>query len=438
MNTLQRAVANSVSNLPVLGLAKLLRLKFSEQGVEISSRRSELLARQALAGKSEFSIPGERTGSVHVALTEEDSRSVVKWVDHFLENDLEQLLLKLQNDAASRTFASLKRRWPAERRRQKGEINEFRNRLYERWRTGITKLHMLVTLARELGDNINRDARQSPAPSKAALVEALTRLHARSCQVAEEVIVLLESGFANGAIARWRTMHEIAVIAMFISDQGNECAERYIDHQVVESYKGAQEYEVVSVKLGYDPIPAPEMDQIRYQYDHAIKQYGPSFAGQYGWAAKYLPGKQATFREIEKAAKIDYLRGHYRMASHGIHANPKGIFFSVTSMFPTEVLLAGPSNSGLADAGDGAAHSLLTASAMLLSLSPGFDYQVAVRVMGLLREEISAAFQRAHQKLYRDEQMLRVAEAEADKAISELMASGKLTPELLKEAERLR
>ena len=114
----------------------------------------------------------------------------------------------------------------------------------------------------------------------------------------------------------------------------------------------------------------------------------------------------ATFKEIEKATKIDYLRGHYRMASHAVHANPKGIFFSMTSMFSTEVLPAGPSNSGLADAGAGAALSLLTISATLLSLSPNFDHQVAIRMMGQLKDEIGSAFQQAHDKLYRDEERL--------------------------------
>jgi hypothetical protein len=130
------------------------------------------------------------------------------------------------------------------------------------------------------------------------------------------------------------------------------------------------------------------------------------FGRNAGWAANYLQGVKATFKEIERATKIDHLRGHYRMASHGVHANPKGIFFSMTSMFPTEVLLAGPSNSGLADAGVGAALSLLMISATLLSLSPNFDHQVAIRVMGLLKDEIGLAFLQAHGKLYRDEERL--------------------------------
>lgn len=415
MNGLQNAIEESLSTLPVTALGNLLKRKLAEQGVEIDPRTEESLARDLLAGKSTFSLPGEHSAPLQIALSEVDANEVLNRVQSFLDKDLEGLLLKTQEDAAVRILKSLKKRWPAESNRQKSEIFEFRSRLYERWRTGISKLHMLVTTARELGDNINRDARGGSSESPgAALVDVLTRLHARSCQVAEEVIVLLETGFANGALARWRTMHEIAVTAAFISEHGNSCAIRYIDHQVVESYKGAKEYEAAYKKLGYDPISPAEIEEIRRQYEHVLKKHGKSFAAQYGWASKDLKGTQPTFKEIERAVKTDHLRGHYRMASHGVHANPKGIFFSVSSIFPTDLLLAGPSNSGLADAGDATAHSLLVISAVLLSLSPMFDHQVAIRMMSMLRNEIGAAFLRAHQQLTRDEERLRADEADLD------------------------
>ncbi len=68
------------------------------------------------------------------------------------------------------------------------------------------------------------------------------------------------------------------------------------------------------------------------------------------------------------------------------------------------------------------AHSLLLVSAILLSY-PKLRSPVAVRTMGLLREEIGTALGRAHQKLYRDEEELRAAEAEADEVLKELEAS---------------
>jgi hypothetical protein len=101
---------------------------------------------------------------------------------------------------------------------------------------------MLVAIARELGGEMNADARSNAATLGPALVDVITRMHARPCQIAEEVIVLSECGFANGAMARWRTMHEVFVVASFISKHGEKCAKAYCEHQAVESKKGSDEY----------------------------------------------------------------------------------------------------------------------------------------------------------------------------------------------------
>lgn len=89
------------------------------------------------------------------------------------------------------------------------------------------------------------------------------------------------------------------------------------------------------------------------------------------------------------------------------------------SLFPSNVLPAGPSNSGLADAGDGAARSLLSASSSLLFLSQNLDYQVALKAMTILVDEIGAAFLQAHRKLYNDEVKLRQDEAAAKALLEE-------------------
>ena len=347
-----------------------------------------------------------------ITITDEDTARISEKINVFLERDLSAVLIKAQENAAPHILSSLKKRWPAERRKQAKEMADFRRRLRERWGGAISKLQMLVTMARDLGGDINKSSRSEPGPAGMTLVDVITRLHARACQVAAEVVTLLESGFANGAMARWRTMHEISVTAAFISTHGSGCAQRYKEHQIIESYKAAQEYEQIRVRRGYDAIPEEEFNNIRKRYDRVISQHGRSFASQYGWVAKDLKLKKPTFKDIEESVGIDHFRGHYRMASHGIHANPKGIFFSMTSLFPTDMLLAGPSNAGLADAGHSTALSLTTISATLALLASNFDHQVALRAMNLLTEEIGTTFLRAHKKLYRDEIRFRVAESD--------------------------
>ena len=123
---------------------------------------------------------------------------------------------------------------------------------------------------------------------------------------------------------------------------------------------------------------------------------------------------------------VDYLRGHYRMASHGVHANPKGIYFSMTSLFPSDEIVAGASNAGLADAGEGAVRALVSVSAAFLSLSQSLDHQVAIKAMQLLQNEITAALIQAHWKLHRDESKLR----EMEGAGNALLAQHGITDDL--------
>lgn len=411
MDSLQKALEKALAAVPDQMLAKLIRQKFSAQGITITQRRSEIIVRELRKGKTHLKIPGNRTGTANLSISNEEIKAVSQNVDKFLENNLPDLIEKMREEMAPPFLANLKKRWPTENLRQQREIDRFRKNLRVRWSRGLSRYAMLIRMARELGSYVNQEVRASATEENADVVDVLTRLHIRSCQVAEEVLVLLQNGFANGAMARWRTMHEIEVSAHFIGKYGNECAKRYKDHQCVESYRGAQEYELARERLGYAEIPAEDREEIAKRYNDVLQKHGNEFGGQYGWAAADLHIKKPTFKEIQSSVGIDYLRGHYRMASHGVHANPRGIYFSLTSLFPSDEIVAGASNAGLADAGEGAARALISISAALLSLSPSMDHQVAIRAMQLLQSEIASAFLQAHWKLHRDESKLRELEA---------------------------
>src|SRR5260370_36714366 len=103
---------------------------------------------------------------------------------------------------------------------------------------------MMLTMSRELGDSVNREIRQSPdASSRRHLIDVLARSHARACQIVEEILCLLECGLSDGAMARWRTLHEVAVVASFVATHGEDLAERYVSHQAVESKRAADDYQ---------------------------------------------------------------------------------------------------------------------------------------------------------------------------------------------------
>lgn len=101
------------------------------------------------------------------------------------------------------------------------------------------------------------------------------------------------------------------------------------------------------------------------------------------------------------------------MASHNIHANPKGVFFKLGLIGKSEVLLAGPSNAGLADPGHAMALSLIKTSSVLMKQNPTADNLVAVKVMERLGDEIGQAFSDAHKQLIEDDRSLSEKKAPA-------------------------
>lgn len=107
--------------------------------------------------------------------------------------------------------------------------------------TPVRSLHMFMTVYRESGEAIGNALDGTTADGRPLTATIVIELHARSCQVLYEIVTLIEGGFADGAMSRCRTLHEIAVTAMFLERADEDLAARYINHQVVESWKARPE-----------------------------------------------------------------------------------------------------------------------------------------------------------------------------------------------------
>jgi Family of unknown function (DUF5677) len=276
------------------------------------------------------------------------------------------------------------------------ERRGFESRLRKRWKEPLRQLAFFLYFAMELGQEFNEDYRPIAVKERDHVFEALARLHARSCQISLEVLTLIRSGFADGAHARWRTLHEIAVVASFISKYGEEIANRYLCYEVVDSYKAACVYQKNCVRLGYEPLSSKEMDALQKGYEQAKRQFGASFVKGYGWAAPIIEKgakDKLTFSTIESMVEMGHMRSYYKLASNNVHANPKGIFFKLgLANAGKEILLAGPSNTGFADPATGTIVSIGQITTAFLLHSPNLDRIMACKGLLVLADEIQEAF----------------------------------------------
>ena len=192
---------------------------------------------------------------------------------------------------------------------------------------------------------------------------------------------------------RWRSLHEIAVVAMFLHEHGEEFAERYVEHQHIEAWRAARNYVRCQGRLGYEPLRPEELAKIEASAEIAIDRFGAAFKDQYGWASGTLKKKRGiTFADIEQAAGVGHLRAHYQLACHNVHANPRGAFYRL-GLSDERVLLAGVSDQGMSDPAHLTAISLTQCSVPLGLIFPAFDNLVALKIMMQVERDIGQALE---------------------------------------------
>lgn len=286
---------------------------------------------------------------------------------------------------------------------RRAEQGSFETRLYTRWKKPLDLLAVQMVLGTEIGEERNRSLRKTSRRKDNFLVEVLTRLHARACQVVGEVETLLSSGYADGALARWRTLHEICVVSWFIRDKGNECAERYLSHTAVGSLRAANQYNEFAPIFNYEKIPAREVEEMKKEVQRLTRRYGELFAKEYGWASEALGRRDVRFADIERSVGLGRLRPYYKLASHNIHGGPEGAMLRLGLLATDEsMLLAGPTNSGLDEAGKLTAISFSQITMNLLLFKPSFDSLVWSRVMLVLSRNVERMFVDAQLRLERE------------------------------------
>jgi hypothetical protein len=331
-----------------------------------------------------------------------------------------------------------------------GRRAAFEARLGARWGRALDLFDLTVDQAAEDGIWINTHYRGGAVARQDQKFEALIRLHGRAVMTAQEVLVLLRSGYSTGALARWRTIHEIWVVFSLLADGDEELCRRYLVHEAIESMKGQEEYEETWEALGFEPPDWTSFDRDQLRASLA-QEFGQEFLRDYGWAAPLFDGRAPRFRELQALAQLDHWRGYYRMASHGTHANPKGVSWNIQGGSRSEVIWAGPSNAGLVDPAQCTLIALANVNVGLLrhavaDLMTG-DGMIGDQCLALVRQQASlllmdraiASFALIHEEQEREEEAIGglIEQSMAVLRESPLMTINKLSERLELDTDRL-
>jgi hypothetical protein len=286
----------------------------------------------------------------------------------------------------------------------------FEQRLQSRWKQALGLYEMVLVCCAEVGSDLHDElAREgSPVSEHPAKLHALTLLHARACMVTNEVFALLRAGYAAGAQARWRTLHEIATIAFILGSGNDDLANWFLLHRYVERWREAQCYQDNCAALGQHRLSDSEMAQIRADYDKIVGQYEPGYEKNWGWSKPLFPSPvhKPNFDDLEKLAGLGHNKPFVKLSHHAIHSGASGTLDVLELYGRGEVMLAGPSNAGLAEPGHGCLVALYQVSVAYLLNGPNEvipEDLFSLKAIALLLDEAGDAFAACEAQLEAEE-----------------------------------
>lgn len=224
-------------------------------------------------------------------------------------------------------------------------------------------------------------------------LDTLIANHVRACQVANEVKVLVANGYADGAHARWRTLHEICITFLYLYDSDYETIEMYNSYEVIDSWRKARDYKEGYEQLGFDEMTEAEWHAIDEERNKLIVKFGKEYAESYGWTMQGLPKGKRNIKELEKLVNKDYLRAVYAWSSENVHAGVS-IIRQKLSLRENQQhkFLPGPNDCGFLDPVQYTSYSLTEMSTVLLGMEDSLMNKILEELLIFFQNELVKEF----------------------------------------------
>lgn len=343
---------------------------------------------------------GKLSSAELAALAEDDFEQLTSGVKDAVETAVREsvpgLVARLEEDAPA--MLENRRVWQREAERA---IAQHCQEAFDRY-------EIVLKSASEIGEFYFEKHKPKDGDPVDLVFAALGRMVARACRIAEQVLVLLKAGYGQGALAQWRSLHEIDVVSRVLAAHDEELAERFFAHEAVESWRAMTEFQEHADALHEARYSDTEVAAQEARFDALLAKYGKRFGDPYGWAQeamatvdpKFEKGR-VFFTDLERAAQIDHMRPYYRMASHGVHSNPKSVLWEADWWpdAPETVLLTGPSPVGFADAGHATLISLTRVVTSALHSKRGAAMPFLIGALLDLTARAGDAFLQAHHRV---------------------------------------
>lgn len=265
----------------------------------------------------------------------------------------------------------------------------FETGVFERWELSFNHLEMMWSVAQELGEAHVHLIKAAGGKDDNAVMEALAHLFPRALLVAQEIICLLKGGFPDGALARWRSLHELSITAMYIAKHGEDVAIPYLLSSHFAARRGAVQMNRLAGNADQKMFSDTEMKEFDTSCTRAERMLGRKISKDSLGEWPRINEKHNNFADIEKDVGMDMLRPQYKWASTHTHAHHRPMD-NLLGMAEgdAEKHLVSASNSGFVGPLQMVATTLAQITATYLLHVPNPDRVVHSNIMLKLAEEM--------------------------------------------------
>jgi Family of unknown function (DUF5677) len=291
---------------------------------------------------------------------------------------------------------------------------EFQTTVLDRWGNAIDRLELVLMLCThtwtEFGQRHLRPLRErlGPEGKDVQRLSALNHIVDRAMLVAHEILALAKAGYGAGALARWRSQHELMICAAFLAEGSDGLSFRLLEHEANGARRLARSYNVWARHYEEEQIGREELQEYDRSERELLERYGREFAGDYGWAHEsllripaYAEQHAAGNRQrgptlLDLSVAVGLARDHtiYRVASQVVHGGDPSLILDAAEPGLVQTPVSSYTTDGIEWAVPRTAEEiLLTVAALVLTFPDPPDRRMsrAIDVGG----ELTAAVERA-------------------------------------------
>ncbi|MDE0190460.1 MAG: DUF5677 domain-containing protein [Gammaproteobacteria bacterium] len=378
---------------------ELVLQKLGDQGIDCETFPVEQFYDYLALGNGDdfrWDYEGSENSEASVELTSDDEETLQRQLDDLVRNgeDIFQDALWSGAKALVRAFV---KEYDEYEVGEDVELYAFRRSIEYRWGKPLNLFRVMLASAHDIYLDHSNSLSRSRAKKGLHLREALLGIQARALRTSTAVLVLLENGLADDAYARWRTLYELSVVSAFLSLNGDQAAERYLDHECVSLKKRMDK----ELSWGAKDIPKRQQRDFNRAYEAALKKYGDDFSKDYGWACPFLTEtqrKSPRFIHLEESIIGKHVVPPYKEASFQVHAGRAGLL-GLSSLDNTEV--AGRSEAGIEIPLMHSALCLMKTTNLLMYHGPSMDL-VILHAMMVLEKRIAREATKIARELHKE------------------------------------